>query len=769
MAGSLFLPTPSSLLTGPGKPYIHRDLSWLQFNERVLKEARTSDNPLLERAKFLAITVTNLDEFFMVRFASLGHSLHQANRASGQGGDARKRRALLRTRNSILETVSTFTARQAETLDILSSELDAHGVHIIRQPREDEPAFRIGRAVFEEQVLPNLAPPEAVTLNGISQLENLQMAAIFGGDLWFRIPKSLPQVFLTKPQLQDKGESEQEHFVFFLDDLLTSHLAQAFRITAPFGLIRVTRDGDFSVDLEEEDTASIPDIVRSNLGSRERGRFVRVQFAGNVPDIWLDKILKTVRLSPGQLQAMPTSLCLGGLWTVVNQLPDDKKNLAGMSLKPMQALVPPMLQRRGGGDSIFDELKKRDILLHHPYDSFEGYVNFIRAACEDPLVTMIQQTVYRMDTLSPVVDALKKAACDPDRPKKIRVVIELRARFDELNNLRLADDLRKSGIEVAFGFGKLKLHAKVALVTRQEALGEGDFVGVPRHYTHLSTGNYNAATARQYEDLAILTANAELGEDANWFFDSVCSGKVPTTFKKLVAAPMRLHRRLLNLIESETLAAKNGQKARIVAKVNALVDNAVIDKLYLASQAGVQVDLIVRGACSLIPGVKSLSENIRVISVVDRFLEHSRIYYFGHSNAMYLSSADWMPRNFFSRLELAFPVLDPDLFQFIEKVIIPAYLLDTVRGRELTPQGAWKTRTPAGIGARYRKLAQELSPLFEGATPVDKAGAKPAGKNTQRSALPLIRAQFFFEELAAREYRGTPLNPESAQSPARAP
>ncbi len=293
----------------------------------------------------------------------------------------------------------------------------------------------------------------------------------------------------------------------------------------------------------------------------------------------------------------------------------------------------------------------------------------------------------------------------------MRVVLELRARFDESNNLRVAEELGKAGVEVKFGFGNLKLHAKVTLITRRE----GDKTV---RYTHLSTGNYNAKTARQYTDISIFTSHAEIGEDARHFFDSVYKKEVPTNFKQLVTAPTKLHARMRTLIRAEAEAAKAGKSARIVAKVNALVDEKLIEDLYMASQSGVKIDLIVRGACSLVPGVKGLSENIRVISIVDRFLEHSRIYWFQQSGVMYLSSADWMPRNFFSRLEIAFPVLDPRLYKFMTEVLIPGYLRDNTRARRLTARGVW-----------------------------EKVASTP----------PLHRAQWYFEELATNHYKNTSL------------
>jgi polyphosphate kinase len=688
-----FLPTLPSLLAHSNIPLIHRDLSWLQFNERVLAEARSPANPLLERAKFVAISASNLDEFFMIRLASLGRSIGALTRTDAPGA-AR----LSRIRSSLLENVAKFGAKQAEALDLVASELEAEGIRFVRPqpggngsgPSED---FALTQACFDEQVLPRLGSPEGFTHGKLSQLENLQIGAVFKSNVWFRIPRALPSVL----KLAD------DRFVF-LDDLLAMHLGPAFRLEGQPGFVRLTRDGDFTVDLEEEDTESIPDVVRTGIRTREKGRPVRLQYAGDVSETLLRQAAVTLRLVAGQVLPAPHSLCLHGLWTVVSQLPEALAARPAISHPAFHAPVPASLR---DPSRIFDELKLRDHLLHHPYDSFDGYVNWIRAACEDPAVEMIEQTVYRTDTLSPVIAELKKAASR----KRIRVLIELRARFDELNNLALADDLRRAGIEVAFGFGKLKLHAKVALVTRREN-------GQAVLYTHLSTGNYNSFTARQYTDLAILTANPEIGADAKHFLDKVSQGEVPTSFKRLVSAPTRLHRRLLAHIQAETDAAKNGRKARIVAKVNALVDDFVIDHLYKASQAGVQVDLIVRGACSLIPGVKGLSENVRVISIVDRFLEHSRLYYFGDSRALYLSSADWMPRNFFSRLEIAFPVTDPLLYQYLEQVVIPTYLADTVKARELTPQGTWKKRALRG-----------------------KA----------------LRSQFFFQDLAAREYAGTPL------------
>ncbi len=695
------LPTLRSLLLEPNVPIVHRDLSWLQFNERVLFESQNQVNPLLERAKFLSITSSNIDEFFMIRISSVSRTLSNYIKSN----QSKRANRLRKIRNNILETVNKFNVKQIESLDILGEIFINEGIRIVRDLKQDDQIFKLGLKVFQENIFSKLSPPNFFSLSTIAQLENLQMAAVFKNMFIFVIPKALPQAFLAKlPETN-------EHCVFFLDDLLMTYLGAAFRMDGSPGILRITRDGDFTVDLEEEDTESIPDIVKSSVKTREKGRPVRIQYTGDMYLGVLDQLKKTLKLKSDEMMTAAGSLCLGGLWSALNQLPDEIKNSKNINYPP---LVPILLKVFTQNESIFNTVKQRDILLHHPYDSFDCFVKFIETACADPKVIMIEQTIYRMDAVSPVIALLKKAA----KKKKIKVIIELRARFDELNNLRLADELTKAGVEVAFGFGKLKLHAKVTLVTRKEKDAEG--IEHLIRYTHLSTGNYNATTARLYTDLAVITSNPEIGSDARIFFDQAIEGKAPTNFKSLIPAPSKLHKLITALIDKEIEAAKQGKPARVVAKVNALVDPGVIDKLYIASQAGVKIDLIVRGATSLVPGVKGLSENIKVISVVDRFLEHSRIYYFANSKKIYLSSADWMPRNFFSRLELAFPILDERIYEYIEKFVIHAYLHDTIKARELTPQGTWKKRTSQSKGAK-------------------------------------IRSQFYFEELAKKEYKNTPL------------
>ncbi|MBI3542964.1 MAG: polyphosphate kinase 1 [Deltaproteobacteria bacterium] len=687
------------LLADPTRPFIHRDLSWLQFNARVLAEADLDTNPLLERVKFLSISSSNLDEFFMIRMAALGRSIAGALRKN----DEPQLRRLRRIRSVILGSVEQVIRHQAKTLELLTPKLSEEGIHIISDPRATGTSYALGKQLFNERVLPELVAPTPYAPNQLTLLENVQMAAIFeASNLWVKLPRKLKSV------MSIRDDATGSVYIFFLDWLLATYLAPAFNVEGDPVILRLTRDSDVTVELEEEDTESIPDVVLTSLRTRERGRPMRLQYHGKPSRDLLRFSHEALKLNPQQIFEAPATVGLHRLWSVLNEVPEEISSKPGLTHAKFTPLVPALIS---AAPNIFELLQKSDVLLHHPYDSFDSYVQFIRAAAQDTAVTSIQQTVYRMDALSPVIDLLKQAA---QTGKAVRVLIELRARFDELNNLRLTDELRKAGIEVYFGFGKLKLHAKIALITRLEN-------GVERYYTHLSTGNYHAVTARLYTDLAILSANQDIGEDARHFFEAVRKSEIPSSFKRLVPAPMKLHRRIIQLIDAEIAAAKDGKPARIFGKVNSLVDEEVIERLYGASQSGVKIDLVVRGACSLVPGVRGLSENIRVISIIDRFLEHSRIYYFESSKALYLSSADWMPRNFFSRLELAYPVLDDAIYRYLVSVVIPTYLADTVKSHELTSDGTWETPHPV-------------------------EGAKP------------IRSQFYLEELTRNEYEGTPLD-----------
>ncbi|NBX77599.1 MAG: polyphosphate kinase 1 [Proteobacteria bacterium] len=685
----------SFLDSSPEFPLVHRDLSWLQFNERVLAEAQNPKHLLLERVKFLAISASNLDEFFSIRVSALEKSLSKAKKAF----DFSKAQFLSETQEHLLKGIRRFGGVQRETLEILTSELAQHGIFLHLKPKRKEPSFYVAQELFEQHIHPALPAPERFDIKSLLALETFQSALVLPGDFWIKVPKNLPQL-LGKPAQRGKHWD-----FFFLDELLPLFLGPPAPALWSTGMIRLTRDGDYEYDLADADSKTVPELIHSKVKNRERGRPIRLQTIGTFPKEFVEHVADKLKLDKTQIFPAPNTLFLHSLWSLYRAIPPE------FGKKPIrfsvpQPLISPMFNK---SSSLFERIKEQDLLLHHPYDSFDAFIKFIESATHDPDVISIEQTIYRMDPTSPIIGHLKHAA----KTKKVKVVLELRARFDEMNNLTIASELKKAGVKVFYGFGKLKLHAKVTLVTRKE----GDS---HRYYTHLSTGNYHSGTAKSYTDLAILSAREEMGQDARYFFDSVYERKIPTHFKKWVVAPNQLSKKVHKLIKREVEAAKEGRKAYIFVKVNALVDEDTIESLYKASQAGVKIDLVVRGACSLIPGVKGISENIRVISILDYFLEHSRIYYFENSQKLYLSSADWMPRNFLRRLEIAFPVLDERLYSFLRDAVLSAYLRDTAQAKELTAQGVWKTR------------------------PV------PRGETS-------FRSQFFFRELAENKYRGTSL------------
>ncbi|MCO5143806.1 MAG: polyphosphate kinase 1 [Oligoflexia bacterium] len=686
------LPTLTHLLIDPQQPFIHRDLSWIQFNDRVLAEAFESNNPYLKRLKFLGISSTNLDEFFMIRFASLLRSLQSTK-------DPVAKERLERIKYWILESVRKFTLKQQRCLKIQHNKKGK--IIVCLKPVKASKEFSIGKEVFEKKILPKLQQKNNFQLSQLLDLKNLQLLVFVDNSITYEIDQSLEQCYSHYDKITDTT------YIFFLDDLLLSHLDAMLPIKTKPGILRLTRDADFTADLSEHDTESIPDIIRTSLQSREKGKFVRMQYHGSWPQGMIDNLSTYLKILPNQCFRTPGTFCLGGLFPIAQDLSEIFAKDPSYCNPPLQTVVPTPFRAKNIV-TIFDSLAKFDFILHQPYDSFLSYIAWLKQAAEDPKVISIEQTIYRTDSVSKIVEILKEAA----KTKKVTVTLELRARFDEWNNLKIADELTKAGVTVKFGFGNLKLHAKVTLITRLEN-------NKKILYTHLSTGNYNSKTSRLYTDFSLFTANSEIGEDAKHFFDSVYRKHIPSSFKKLLIAPTKLHSKLRALVKDETDAATKGETARIFAKVNSLVDQKLIEDLYRASQAGVKIDLVVRGACSLVPGVSGLSENIRVISIVDRLLEHSRIYYFAHSKSLYLSSADWMPRNFFSRLEIAFPVLDNAIFNYVESVVIPGYLKDNSKAKYLDKNGLWK---------------------------------KPPKSKEQH------RSQEFFETLAVNRYKGTPLD-----------
>lgn len=686
-----------SMIEGEQCPFIHRDLSWIQFNRRVLNQAEDNSNPLLERLKFLGITASNLDEFFLIRFASLKKQLRSLSKIESSSS-TKQSSHLIGIRNSILSAVREFLKLQDQAFNKLKVELSHHKVDVFDPLTSSDDLRDLAKNIYIRELGPENTLLDRLPIESLGQLENLQTAVCMEDGTLIRIPRHLPKLY-WQPWKKDRVA------LFYCDDLILSFHAQILNLTGKAYLVRLSRDADVPVDIHDEDPSSIPDLVKSKVRARDAGKVVRLQ----IRNPWKAQVSQKVfelKIDNDQIFYHISSFDMPGNFRFVNRMANESllsKTLFAPTLKPF---IPRSLKKSG---QIFKKLLEHDYLLHHPYDSFECYVNFIEEAANDPHVKSIQQTVYRTDTLSRVTEILKTAAMNG---KRVRVFIEPRARFDELNNIQLADDLRKCGVDVIFSKSRLKLHAKVALIERTEGR-------LSQRFTHLSTGNYNAETARIYTDLAILTADTSIGEDARIFFEALAEGVLPRGFQKLVLAPTQLHRKLLQLIDLEIKAAKEGRPARIFAKANALVDRQVVEKLYEASQAGVKVNLIIRGACSLVPGRHRISENIRVFSIVDKFLEHSRLYYFESSNEIYCSSADWMPRNFFSRLELAFPILDEPIRDFLKHTFTHVYLEDREKAKELSSKASWQKR-----------------------------------RRTQQTEL---RAQIIFEKISQEAYKGTPL------------
>lgn len=687
--------TLTSLLIDPNEPLIHRDLSWLQFNDRVLSEAEDADNPLLERLKFLGITASNLDEFFMIRFASLNQELELAVKRE----DSERALRLGKVKQQILTDIASFGRRQSRCFDKLRSALRSQQIEFVSYERMLKRHRKLAREIFEDKVVETLPAREERGIAAVREMENLGLSLLFPDSSTLALPGSISTLLW-------RHDTKKRLLVFQLGDLLRAFGSEYFGLEGEPLLLRLTRDGDVPVILENEDIDSIPETVRKTILGRQTRMPVRLQVYGNYSSEGVEPLRQDLSLQENQVFHTTSMLPLRALFSFVNSISSLLPKTSSLTYEPLKARIPRRLRDTA---TVFEGIEQHDYLLHHPYDSFDSYINFLAAAADDPKVESIQQTVYRVDSESKITEILKRAAST----KSVRVLIEPRARFDEINNIRLAEELSAAGVKVVFSTGKLKLHAKITHVLRDEG-------GYKRAYTHLSTGNYNAKTARVYTDMSILTAHPGLGKDASRFFDQACQQKIPLGLDHMILAPNGLHKRIRALIRAEIRAARKGRPAKIFAKVNALVDSKIVRELYKASEAGVQIDLLVRGACSLIPGLPGLSENIRVYSIVDRLLEHSRMYYFSDSETLFLSSADWMPRNFFSRLEIAFPVYDERIFSFLTDVAIPAYLADRAKARRLTRRGTWRRRPSA---------AEEET----------------------------MRAQAYFEQLALRRYRSTPL------------
>ena len=657
--------------------YFSRELSWLAFNDRVLEEAIDERNPLLERLKFLAIFSTNLDEYFMIRVAALKQQL--AAEVHKRSNDGRLPNEQL---VAISERLRPSLDRFARLLrDDLLPALGRERIAILTYDDltgEQRDALRI---VFDERVFPVLTPLAVDQGHPFPYISNLSLslgvemyeATDDGPELHFarvKVPQSLPRL-ISLP-----GAEGEHHFVM-LEDVIAHNLDALFpgmEIRASYRF-RVTRDAD--LDLQEDEADDLLRMIESELRRRRFGEPVRLEVEASMPERLREMLLEALSLGAEDLYAIDGMLGTNDLFGLVAI---DRPDLHDAPYTPA---IP---KRLVGQSDIFAAIREGDILLHHPYESFDPVVQFVKAAANDPHVLAIKQTLYRTSGDSPIVNALVEAA---ENGKQVAALIELKARFDEENNIHWARNLERVGAHVVYGFPGLKVHAKVILIVRDEPDGI-------RRYVHFGTGNYNDKTAKVYTDFSLFTCRPELGADVTHLFNRLTGFSKTTRYGKLLVAPTSLRGGFVELIERETQNALAGRKSGIVAKLNAISDKRMVQSLYRASQAGVPIDLIVRGMCELRPGVPGVSETIRVRSIVGRFLEHSRVFVFENdgSREVYMGSADWMGRNLDRRVETVVPVLDGALREYICSGILDTLERDNCKSRFLESDGTYVRGVP---------------------------------------------------------------------------
>lgn len=657
--------------------FYNRELSWLKFNLRVLKEAMVKDTPLLERLKFIAISASNLDEFFMVRVASLWSNFDSGVEKRDASGMS-VHEQLVAISQAAHEQVRT----QTKSLIALMAEMDAVKLHFRRVKDLSELGKDWLEEYYREVVFPVLTPMAVdasrpfpflanKTLNLAVELIKADGEHSMG---LIQVPSVLNRIVEVEP--------EGKRTFVFLEDIIASHCHDLFKGCHILDMVsfRVTRDSD--LDLEEDDSVDLMKEVEESLRKRKRGAAVRLEiFKTNNNRIkkFLEENLDVTEMEVYEINGPLDPTCffkfigMKGMWPWL-----------------YEPFVPQRPLELPDDSDLFAAIRENDILLHHPYESFDPVVKLVSDAADDPQVLAIKQTLYRVSGNSPIVAALARAA---ENGKQVTVLVELKARFDEENNILWARRLEKAGCHVIYGLVGLKTHAKIILIVRKEDNGI-------KRYLHLGTGNYNDSTAKLYTDLGLMTANDEFGSDASAFFNLLSGYSEPPVWNKLVMAPLGLREKIYALIDNEIAMVRAGREGHIIAKMNSLIDQPVIQKLYEASAAGVHIDLIVRGICGLRTGIEGISDNITVRSIVGRQLEHSRIFWFanGGEEQLYLSSADWMPRNLNDRVELFFPVETEEHIHRI-KALLDLYLRDNVGAHMMQSNGT------------YRRVRNKLEPV----------------------------------------------------------
>ncbi len=662
----------------PTENYLNRELGLLAFNRRVLAQAEDERMPLLERLRFLCIVSSNLDEFFEIRVSGLKEQIRANTPVVTTDGKTAQEAFRL-----VSAEAHAIVAEQYQQLnEVILPALAEQGIRFLRRSGWNEAQREWIREYFHREMVPVLTPigldpshpfPRVLnkSLNFAIELEGKDAFGRSSNAAIVQAPRVLPRVIRLPEEL-----AGCEYGFVFLSSILHEFVGELFTGMTVLGCyqFRATRNSDLFVD--EEEVTNLRTKLQGELPQRHFGNAVRLEVANNCSEAMTEFLLAQFELKPADLYRVNGPVNLVRLM----QVPDwvDRPD---MKFRPFAPGTPKPL---GKGANIFDSIRKNDILLHHPYQSFAPVIEFLSQAATDPAVVAIKMTVYRTGTDSVLMESLIRAA---QNGKEVTVVVELMARFDEEANISWATKLEEVGAHVVYGVVGYKTHAKALLIVRRE---EGGL----KRYAHLGTGNYHPRTARLYTDFGLMTANDEVTRDVSEVFKQLTGLGQARTLKHLWQAPFTLHPNVVAGIQAEAEIARNGGKARIVAKMNSLVEPEVIDAMYQASQAGVDIDLIVRGVCMLRPGVPGLSENIRVRSIIGRFLEHHRIFYFlaGGKETVYLSSADWMERNFFKRIELAFPILDPKLKKRVVTEGLKFYLADNQQGWEMNSQGVYQRR-----------------------------------------------------------------------------
>jgi polyphosphate kinase len=678
--------------------FINRELSWLAFNERVLDDARDRELPLYERLKFFAIASSNLDEFFMVRVAGLKQQL-----ASGVAETAADRMLPAEQLSAISERVHKLVdAASRLWVEELHPGLWAAGVSVLTRDRLTAEQKAAARTYFTTSVFPALTPLAVDPGHPFPHLRNksLNVAVLLRreGPKRRRNVRSTTTSFAVVQVPSVLGRlvpvpSEKGLAFLLLGELIALCAGDLFPgyVVEHAAAFRVTRNWDLNVD--EEESEDLLSTIQDELRRRDRGAAVRLELDAVASPHIETQLVSALKLSPMDVYRQQAPLQPLDLMALTDLDPRPE-----LRVEPFTPTVPAVLR---DSESLLDAVAGRDLLLHHPYESFDPVVRFLEEAAEDPDVLAIKQTLYRTSGDSPIARALSRAV---ENGKQVAVLVEIKARLDEANNIAWARKMEETGVHVVYGPIGLKTHAKVALVVRREGNGI-------RRYVHLGTGNYNPHTARLYTDLSLFTSRTEIADDVSALFNMLTGYAVAPQWKRLVVAPMGLHEKVLALIQREADKARRGEPARIVAKMNSLVDPTVIRALYAASQAGVDIDLLVRGICCLRPGVPGVSERIRVTSVVDRFLEHSRVFAFGTGSQteVWMSSADWMPRNFLRRIEVMFPVEDPAIRQRLLDEVLGVALGDNVKARRLGVDGTYVPVGRDGTVVRSQAVLMELA------------------------------------------------------------